>query len=238
MVGGAIHAMNVLCDWGLQGLRASARNRIVVIVDVLSFSTATTIAVGRGATIFPCEWNDDRAIALAKEVRAELASKRGQGKFSLAPASLRDVPRGLRLVLPSPNGSTLAYLARELDASAVVIGCLRNAAAVARWVGDRPAAVIAAGEKWSDGSLRFAIEDWLGAGAIISRLADRSHDAEAAAAAFERLRDKTHDALTASRSGRELIDLGYPEDVDLASEVDVDEAVPLLDGNAFTLATP
>ena len=49
-----------------------------------------------------------------------------------------------------------------------------------------------------------------------------------AAAAFERLRDKIHDVLTASRSGRELIDLGYPEDVDLASEVDVDEAVPLL----------
>jgi len=230
--------MNVLCDWGLQGLRTSARNRVVVIVDVLSFSTAATIAVGRGATIFPCEWNDDRAVALAKETRAELASKRGQGKFSLAPASLRDVPRGLRLVLPSPNGSTLAYVARELDATAVVIGCLRNAAAVASWVGDRPVAVIAAGEKWSDGSLRFAIEDWLGAGAIISRLANRTHNAEAAAASFERLRDRIHETLTASRSGRELIDLGYPEDVDLASELDVDRAVPLLGGNAFTLATP
>src|SRR5438445_11331164 len=105
--------MNVLGDWGLQGLGASARHRVVVIVDVLSFSTAATIAVGRGATIFPCEWNDDRAVALAKEVLAELASKRGQGKFSLAPASLRDVPRGLRLLLPSPNGSTLPYVARR-----------------------------------------------------------------------------------------------------------------------------
>jgi 2-phosphosulfolactate phosphatase len=228
--------MNVVCEWGLQGMRATARKRVVVIVDVLSFSTAATIAVGRGATILPCEWNDERAEVLAKKERAELASKRGQGRFSLAPASMRDVPRGLRLVLPSPNGSTLASFARELSATAVVIGCLRNAAAVARWVSQRPVAVIAAGERWQDQSLRFAIEDWLGAGAIISHLpGQRSYEAESAAVAFEKMRDNIRDVVATSRSGRELIDLGYPDDVDLASEVDVDEAVPVLDGIAFTL---
>ena len=77
---------------------------------------------------------------------------------------------------------------------------------MASWAGDRPVAVIAAGEQWDDGTLRFAIEDWLGAGAIISRLrGSRSADAEAAAAAFERLRGSLHDALADSRSGRELI---------------------------------
>jgi 2-phosphosulfolactate phosphatase len=229
--------MNVVCEWGLQGLRASARGRVVVIVDVLSFSTAATIAVGAGAMILPCEWNDERASAMAKAEGAELASKRGEGRYSLAPASLRDIPRGFRLVLPSPNGSTLAYAARELDATAIVIGCLRNAAAVVSWAADRPVAVIAAGEKWADGSLRFAIEDWLGAGAIISRLAgSRSHDAEAASAAFTSMRGKIREVLAASRSGVELIEKGYPDDVDLASDLDVDEAVPLLVGNAFTLA--
>jgi 2-phosphosulfolactate phosphatase len=64
----------------------------------------------------------------------------------------------------------------------------------------------------------------------------RSHEAEAAAAAFERMRGNIRDALAASRSGRELIDLGYPDDVEIATELDVEEAVPLLDGNAFTLA--
>ncbi len=228
--------MNVVCEWGLQGLRASARGRIVVIVDVLSFSTATTIAVNRGATIFPCEWNDERASAMAKAEGAEVASKRGEGRFSLAPASLRDVPRGFRLVLPSPNGSTLAYAARELGAAAIVIGCLRNAAAVASWVADRPVAVIAAGEKWADGSLRFAIEDWLGAGAIISRLAgSRSYDAEAAAATFMSMRGKLREVLAASRSGIELIEKGYPDDVDLASELDSDDVVPLLTLSGITL---
>jgi 2-phosphosulfolactate phosphatase len=237
MVGGSFRDMNVVCEWGLSGLRASARGRVVVIVDVLSFSTATTIAVGAGATILPCEWNDERASAMAKTEGAEVASKRGEGRFSLAPASLRDVPRGLRLVLPSPNGSTLAFAARKLDAAAIVVGCLRNAAAVASWAGDRPVAVIAAGEKWADGSLRFAIEDWLGAGAIVSRLAgSRSHDAEAAAVAFMSMRGKLREVLAASRSGIELIEKGYPDDVDLASDLDVDGTVPLLLGNAFTLA--
>jgi 2-phosphosulfolactate phosphatase len=227
----------VTCDWGLRGLRAAATGRAVVIVDVLSFSTAVTVAVSRGATIFPCEWNDQRAAQLAKETGADLASKRGEGRLSLAPASLRQVPRGFRLVLPSPNGSTLAFAARELDAAAVAIGCLRNAAAVARWIGDRDAAVIAAGEKWPDGSLRFAIEDWLGAGTIIRRLAGaKSAEATAAEAAFERMRGSLHAVLAESRSGVELIEKGYPDDIDIAAELDVDEAVPVLTGNALTLA--
>ena len=99
MVGRDARTMNVDCQWGLSGLRAIARDRIVIIADVLSFSTATTVAVGKGATIFPCEWNDDRAAALAKAERAELASKRGQGQYTLAPASLRDLTPGFRMSL-------------------------------------------------------------------------------------------------------------------------------------------
>ncbi len=239
MVGGNLQRLNVDCQWGMNGLRAVTSGNIVVIVDILSFSTAATVAIGRGATILPCEWNDERAGALAASERAELASKRGKGEFSLAPASLKKIPAGTRLVLPSPNGSTLAYAAREMEAAAVVIGCFRNAAAVAHWASkqQRDIAVIAAGEKWKDGTIRFSIEDWLGAGAIISRLAgNRSSEAEAATAAFDRLRHSIHATLESCPSGRELIDAGYPDDIEIASELDVDRAVPLLDGNAFKLA--
>jgi 2-phosphosulfolactate phosphatase len=226
-------------QWGLNGLRAVAGGKTVVVVDVLSFSTAATVAVGRGAAILPCEWNDERAAALAAAEQAEVASKRGFGRFSLAPASLQSIPPGMRLVLPSPNGSTLAYAARELNASAIVIGCFRNAAAVARWASSQrhDIAVIAAGERWADGTIRFAIEDWLGAGAIISRIdGHRSFEAEAAVASFERLRHHIRETLTICPSGRELIEAGYPDDIELASEIDADQAVPLLNGNAFTLA--
>jgi 2-phosphosulfolactate phosphatase len=226
------------CDWGLNGLRALARGRIVIIVDVLSFSTATTVAVSGGAEILPCIWDQEKAKALAAAENAELASKRGQGPFSLAPASLRKLRKGVRLVLPSPNGSTLACAAMELGPAAIAIGCIRNASAVASWASRQngDVAVIAAGERWPDRSIRFAIEDWLGAGAIVSGLTNRSHNAEAAAAAFERLRTNLHQVLESSPSGQELISAGYPDDIEIASELNGDRAVPLLRGNAFTLA--
>ena len=236
MVGGDL--IDVDCDWGLNGLRALASRRIVVIVDVLSFSTATTVAVSRGAEIIPCLWNDEKARALAAAEHADLASKRGEGPFSLAPASLRNLKRGTRLVLPSPNGSTLACAAMELGAAAIAVGCIRNAGAVAGWASNQKndVAVIAAGERYRDGTIRFAIEDWLGAGAIISRIAGRrSALAEAASAAFEKL--PIRETLAQSPSGRELIGAGYPDDIDIASELDADTAVPLLRGNAFTLTT-
>ena len=239
MVGRDIHRLNVDCQWGTNGLRAIASGNIVVIVDVLSFSTATTVAVAHGAEILPCEWNDARAAELAKAQNAQLAAKRGQGRFSLAPASMKKIAKGTRLVLPSPNGSTLAQTAQRLDAAAVVIGCLRNATTVASWAAKqkRDVAIIAAGERWDDGTIRFAIEDWLGAGAIISRMVgNRSAEAESAAASFERLRYSIHRTLAECPSGRELIEAGYPDDIDLASEVDVDHVIPLLQGIAFKLA--
>jgi 2-phosphosulfolactate phosphatase len=98
-------------------------------------------------------------------------------------------------------------------------------------------AIVPAGERWDDGSIRFALEDWLGAGAIAARIGgDRSGEAEAAVAAFERLRGDLRGALARCPSGRELIGRDYPQDVDLASALDVDTAVPRLAGNAFTLA--
>ena len=240
MVGRDLHRLNVDCQWGINGLRAIASGNIVVIVDTLSFSTATTIAVALGAEILPCEWNDERAGQLAKAQSAQLASKRGEGAFSLAPASMKKIAKGTRLVLPSPNGSTLAQAAQQLDAAAVVVGCLRNAGTVASWASKqkRDVSVIAAGERWDDGTIRFAIEDWLGAGAIISRMVgNRSAEAESAAASFERVRYSIHRTLGECPSGRELIEAGYPDDIDLASEVDADHVIPLLQGIAFKLAS-
>jgi 2-phosphosulfolactate phosphatase len=147
----------IRCEWGPVGVEQLAPiSDAVVIVDVLSFTTCVDIAVGRGATVFPCLWKDERAAKLAKERNAVLAGRRGEGAFSLSPASLATIPQDMRLVLPSPNGSTLSMATGSVPTFA---GCLRNAA----------------GERWHDGdsSLRPAIEDWLGAGAIIAQLPGR-----------------------------------------------------------------
>jgi 2-phosphosulfolactate phosphatase len=129
-------------------------------------------------------------------------------------------------VLPSPNGSTLAACAESVS---VLAGCLRNATAVAKCAaafGPR-VAVIPAGERWPDGSLRVCLEDWIGAGAVLDRLAGtRSPEAEAAVAIFHRFRANL-------RSGKELVERGYSADVELAAESDVSSVAPLLVGGCF-----
>ena len=70
-------------------------------------------------------------------------------------------------------------------------------------------AVVAAGATQADGSLRFAVEDLLGSGAVIDALAElgidhQSPEAAAAAAAYTGLRRATTHLINASVSAREL----------------------------------
>lgn len=69
-------------------------------------------------------------------------------------------------------------------------------------------AVVAAGATQPDGSLRFAVEDLLGAGAVIDAIAElgidhQSPEAAAAAAAYTGLRNATRHLVNASVSARE-----------------------------------
>src|SRR5260370_42379763 len=100
---------DVRCEWGLPGIRlVGASADVLIIVDVLSFSTCVDIAVSRGARVFPYRGRDETARAYATRVGAELAVQRGQtGKYSLSPVSMRSAVAGTRIVLPSPNGSEL-----------------------------------------------------------------------------------------------------------------------------------
>src|SRR5262245_24793304 len=103
-------------EWGEAGVRRLAPGAdVVVVVDVLSFTTAVDVAVGRGATVFPARWGDARTAGLAARVGAVLAGGRAAGDrvvpYSLAPTSLLAIPPGTRLVLPSLNGATLSLLA-------------------------------------------------------------------------------------------------------------------------------
>ncbi|HEY3122391.1 MAG TPA: 2-phosphosulfolactate phosphatase [Vicinamibacteria bacterium] len=230
---------DVRCEWGAAGLQSIGPDAVAVIVDVLSFTTCVSIGCAAGATVYPSRWTDSRAEEFAASQGATVAARRGADDgFSLSPASLVKIPRGARLVLPSPNGSALACLAQERGLAAAA-GCLRNAAAVARWADaqGRPVALVPAGERWEDGSVRFAVEDLLGAGAIISLLrGDLSPEAEAAVAAFLAARGDLEGALRRSSSGRELIGRGFEQDVVLASAVNADRVTPVLTGLAFVAA--
>jgi 2-phosphosulfolactate phosphatase len=230
----------VRCEWGVAGVLHLAPSDVIIVVDVLSFTTCVDVALGRGAVIFPYRWKDERAAAYAEERSAKLAGLRGimGGQYSLAPSSLIDAPPGLRLVLPSPNGSSIAFAAMASGAT-VLAGCLRNAAAVAAWARQarKRVAVVPAGERWSDGSLRPAVEDLIGAGAIIRQLHGRnSPEADAAVAAFEWASRGLRDYLLRCSSGRELVERGFEADVNLAAELDSSTTVSLLHEEAFVAA--
>ncbi|MBO1268895.1 2-phosphosulfolactate phosphatase [Arthrobacter cavernae] len=230
-------------EWGLDGARAVApQANLVVVVDILSFTTCVSVAVDRGAEVLPYPWKDVSAEDFAAHHGAELAGPRGSGGLSLSPASLRGAPELRRVVLPSPNGSAICH---ELSAAAPLLAAvsLRNAAATAEWVvaklpPEAVIAVIAAGEKWPDGSLRPAMEDQIGAGAFLAGLAAAgrggfSPEAESAAAVFDAAEPRLADILRECSSGRELIGAGYADDVEIAAELDGSSVVALLRDGVF-----
>ena len=230
---------DIRCEWGEHGIAVLAPiSDVMIIIDVLSFSTSVEVAVTQGAIVFPYRWRDDTARASAGSVGATLADPgRHSSRYSLSPASLTGIPKGTWLVLPSPNGATLTLAAKPAP---VLTGCLRNAgavAAVARQYGGK-IAVIPAGERWKDdGSLRPAFEDLVGAGAIISHLdGQRSPEALVALAAFRAVEAELDHALRQCSSGKELLEWGFAPDVMLAAQLNVSTCAPVLVNDAYMRA--
>jgi 2-phosphosulfolactate phosphatase len=160
------------------------------------------------------------------------AQSQYQVRFDWGLEGARDIGQGADVIVvvdvlgqsPLPSSDAL-----------VVAASLRNRRAMARWAldqqgdkGDRfTIAVLAAGEPRDDGSVRFAVEDLLGAGAVIDALADVgidycSPEAAAASAAFTGLRNATGHLIGASASGRALAASGRRAEVDLAIDIDVE----------------
>jgi 2-phosphosulfolactate phosphatase len=61
-------------EWGLFGLKAITPDEAsVIVVDVLSFSTAVSVALSRGASVLPFPWTDERPPEYARRHGAVLA---------------------------------------------------------------------------------------------------------------------------------------------------------------------
>lgn len=222
---------------------------MLVVVDALCFSTSVAIAVSRGGTVYPCAKGEDtteRAELLSAEIAIHRTKVPQQGRFSLSPATFRSVTPGTRILLASPNGATCARYA--VDVPALFVGAFVNATATADAVTmflsenpDRGVTVLACGERWherdeDDGDLRFAVEDYLAAGAILSHLPSfltRSPEAGAAVAAFRAAQENLLHHLRACGSGIELIERGYPGDVDEAAALDSVSVAPVMKNGGF-----
>jgi 2-phosphosulfolactate phosphatase len=233
-------------EWGPTGAEAVPAD-YAVVVDVLSFTTTLSVAIERGIEVFPYRWRDSRAAEHAMRHGATLAVgrfealSRGDARHvSLSPASLAEVDGIERLVLPSPNGSTIAFALAESGAQ-VLGACLRNASAVARRLAPKLAdgasvVVVPAGERWYDDTLRPAVEDLWGAGAVLAALVgghedEASPEARMAVAAW-RGATLPGDLLRCA-GGVELAEAGFVADVEIAAQHDVSEVVPVLVGESF-----
>jgi 2-phosphosulfolactate phosphatase len=158
---------------------------------------------------------------------------------------LRDAT--LRAIDAVDAGATLdiAALAHDVratiaaaDGSLVLVGGLRNAAAVADAVlaeqarrGERTGIAVVA----STPGGRFAVENQLGAGAVVDALAARgldhsSPEAAVACEGFRSLRSAVRHMLTSSGSGQALLDSGRRADVLAQSQLDSTDAVPVVRG--------
>jgi 2-phosphosulfolactate phosphatase len=227
-------------EWGVAGARSlvdGTSDDAIVVVDVLSFSTSVVLACEKGATVWPHPGGEE-AHTLARSLEAVLAGSRTHREGpSLSPSSMVDLPVGTRLVLPSPNGSAITHALRGTPCT-VVAGCLRNASAVAELVRSfRRVLLVPGGERWGDGSLRFAYEDLVGAGAVADRLLELTPSVELSPEAqVARLAFTHRQPLSLTPSGIELVDRDFAPDVELASQLDVSTTVPVLQNGHFQAA--
>ncbi len=233
-------------EWGRDGARrAAARGDVVVVVDVLSFSTAVATAVQYGGIIRPCG-GDETPSVLAASTGSEIAVRREEvpalGRFSLSPLSFIGMEPGTSVVLASPNGATCCRCGN--DTPYLLAGALLNARSVAEAASGliqgnhRAITVVAAGERWEtpgeDGGLRVAIEDYLGAGAIISRItAAKSPEATLCELAFRSAEPRLAEMILACGSGVELAERGYRGDAEHAARLDLYDTVPVLRAGRF-----
>lgn len=233
-------------EWGFQGARRAAeRNDIVVVIDVLSFSTTTTSAVRAGASVYPFPYKDyERAQEFANRVGAELktgATEGTPGRRALSPLGFGPRAAGRVYVLSSLNGATCSVLAK--DAAALYVGALVNARATAHAVARRrrtegvAVTLVPCGEQWpevrpGEDPLRPCLEDYLGAGAILATLEGPfTPEAELCRRAYAAAGADVSRLVFECESGRELRDKGYEEDVVFSSQINtLDTVVVLADG--------
>ncbi len=164
---------------GPEGVQqALQQKQLIVIVDVLRFSSTVTTAVANGFEIIPAS-TPMRAETLSKETGIPFPSMNGTHPYTLSPLDYLNPKHPETVILVSPNGAACTELIK--DNQTAFFGCFLNARTVGRVVGSLAArmqknvAVIAAGEaqeeQFSDlHHRRFAVEDYLGCGSTLCEL--------------------------------------------------------------------
>jgi 2-phosphosulfolactate phosphatase len=198
---------------------------VSIMVDVLRASTTITVALNTFNHVITVK-DREKAVELAKKYDAVLAGERNGAAIEgfdtgNSPVEIKNFS-GDYLVITTSNGTRIL----EDMKSRVLIGSFINAKAVAEAaseIADNHIEIVMAGVRGE-----FAIEDFLGAGAIISNLTDYKLD-EMALSSYMASRDEkmVNKAIINSNSASGLKKLGYNKDISFCIKKDKYDIVPI-----------
>jgi len=212
---------------------AHANADCYVIIDLLRATTTMAVALSRGVR----RVHVVRTVEEARERRGsallagEVGGLRPEGfDFGNSPCEmLRAAPEGQDLILATTNG-TKAILA-VAGRGAVIAASFANLSAAARAASAyERVLVVCAG---TEGTRRFALEDAVAAGALVSRLLREAPQADLGDGALLALQltagEPLPNLVRRARHARYLESIGLAEDVAFATKVDVIDVVPALE---------
>jgi len=220
--------------------------QVCIVVDVLRASSTIVTMLERGAQEVLLAPTIEEAHSLHEELPDYLLCGEEGGlpppgfDYGNSPSEFSALDlKGQRVILCTSNG-TRAVLAAA-GAPLVLVGCLLNATAVAsaawreataRGLG---IAVVCAGE---EGGSSFAAEDALGAGSIVDAIVEQGRrrptaleltdETRAALEHYRAQRGREETALRETAHGRDLLALGFGQDMAFCARRDKSAAVPRL----------
>jgi 2-phosphosulfolactate phosphatase len=238
----------------------AAASSVCVVIDVLRATTTLTtlVACGVAQVAVAADVTTARAIKAADREAILLGEIGGlrPSDFDLGNSPREISPQvvgGRRAVCHTSNGT--AAIRAVATAPVVLLGCLRNSAAVARTAlfhaheGDRSILIICSG---GAGGRDFALDDTLAAGQIVAALSEeaaiagQSTELSDAAIASRMLRQSAlaegegiagidepahtrwEQVLRRTSAGQHLARIGLGDDITFCAEIDRETTVPLV----------
>jgi len=224
------------------------KNHLVAVVDVLRASSTICEALRNGAKeIIPLA-EVSEAMELTGKLSRDNVLLCGEREGNIIPGYdlgnspleySREMVQGKTLIFTSTNGSVA--MTKAASAKSAIIVSFNNISAAVDYI-------LRAGEDLtiicSGNNMQFAMEDAVCGGMMVNMLCQQSEDAvelndgaQAAVILFQKFRSKYRQLLVRCFHGRYLKSLGYDQDLEFCSQVDNNNAIPVLKEGKIILNT-
>ncbi|HLI45600.1 MAG TPA: 2-phosphosulfolactate phosphatase [Geobacterales bacterium] len=217
------------------------RGDIFVVIDVLRFSTFVITAISSGfKKIYACE-DFNKALEYAKKKRIPLAAKIGDEKpkeadLDNSPSEVSKrapdyLERGIRELVVITNSGSVITSRLAFKKKDVIIASTINSSAVAEYIIKKKYKrinLICGGVKLR----KFAIEDFIGAGALIDSLMSieatilLDDESLASVILFKYNKENLAKILISGETGKEVVKVGHYDDIEIAAKLNSVNVIP------------